>query len=251
MLRLVDDRVIARDAAARRLAAARISAHGDAAGLIGYRIVDTHVHLVAIGTRSAVARLVRAVELGLRADLSLPVGWDPARFVPIREQHHLDRAFHYVLRNEARHGLAVDVLHDASALPDLLGLRVAAPYLPQRVRQVLPRVTRAQLLAHLGVDTLDPVETVAGLADAAAAAFALPHLSGGASFPARLAAIHACPAASSAVLAASLGVTPRAVQRSRSVECSAAAVRAVQLQLGLRVSRGSAALRPGVAAPAG
>ncbi len=244
MLRLADDRVIAPDRAARRRIAARFARFGRAGGLLVFRVADTHIHLVAVGARATVTRMVRAVELGLRADLSLTVRWDQARYVPIRDQHHLERAFHYALRNEARHGLQMDVLQDGSALADLLGLRISALYLPERVRRVLPRVTRADLLSHLGVDTLVPSELPVDLLDAAMAALGHTELGGHQGKRARIAAVHACPGTSAAALAHPLGVTERTVQRYRSLVAEPLAVRAVQLQLGLRLNRGSAALSP-------
>jgi hypothetical protein len=211
MLRLADDRVIAPDPAALRGISACILRHGRRTGLLAFRVVDTHVHLVITGTRSDATALARAVELGARARLRLAVGWNSARFVAVVDQHRLERAFHYVLRNEAHHGVRLDTFHDGSAVVDLLGLRTTGVYLAERVRRALPRVTRQQLLDHLGTPAL-VVGDVVDLADAAAAAFALPDLAATRTAAPRHAAVAAAGAVrSTPSLAAELGVSLRTV----------------------------------------
>jgi hypothetical protein len=93
--------------------------------------------------------------------------------VPVRDQRHLRNTFRYVLRQEERHGIALDPLHEASNLPDLLRLRVIGAESQGWVRALLPRVDDALLRSMFGDPELDREPTaqeVEGLLAAAAAA---------------------------------------------------------------------------------
>lgn len=58
-----------------------------------------------------------------------------------------------LLLPEERHGLPADPLHDASALPDLVGLRVTGSWTEAHLRLHLPRLDR---LALAGLRRGDP-----------------------------------------------------------------------------------------------
>ena len=75
-------------------------------------------------------------------------------------------------------GFGSDPWHDASVLPDLLGLRVLGGDVRERVRERLPRVDRRRLLEILGVEALHAGADLAIGVEAAAAAVARADLSG-------------------------------------------------------------------------
>lgn len=234
--------VIARSPAERRLLARTIIRRSAAGGLLAFRAADTHIHMQSSSSRSAAGRLARAVEIALTRALGLANGFAPAHFEPIHDQRHLQNVFFYVLRQEQRHGLQSDPFHEASNLPDLLGLRAIGDDSARRVRALLPRVRRSQLLELLGVSSLDqPVElTLFGLREAASAAAALPGLSGHARWvrDVRCAAIAvAGDSFRAAQLAEALQTSKRSVVRLRGRRPDPALVRAVELQFRLRAAR--------------
>ncbi len=179
VLRLADDRVMAPDARGRRALASVVLAAGRERGLLAFGAADTHLHLLAQGDRRGAGLLARGVELGLRSALALPIGFAAPAITPIQDQNHLRSAFGYVQRNARRHGIVDPTATEASSLHDLLGMRRVAPWLVDRVRGVLPRVTRATLLELIALPGLGTLGDVGpDLADATAAVFALPCLEG-------------------------------------------------------------------------
>lgn len=134
---------------------------------------------------------------------------------PIASQSHLEAAFRYVLRQDTHHGLDVDTLHVASALPDLLGLRRTCPALGWRAREHLPRLQRTDLLELLGVPSLTETVDGAHLRAAALGLFALDRPGNDTmSVRARRAAITAAAPLGPTTIAAALGVTREAVSRA-------------------------------------
>jgi hypothetical protein len=158
-MRLSDDRVIAPSIADRRAAARVLLRHGTRAGLLAFRVVDTHVHVLVRCDRAVAGSFAHATEVALRATLRLPIPFEPARIRPVLDQPHLYRAFGYVLRQEIRHGTSMDPVHDGSSLPELLGLRVVDDLVAQRVAASLPRLDARSLVSLLEA----PVPRVAGL----------------------------------------------------------------------------------------
>lgn len=236
-MRLADDRVIAPSMGVRRRIARIVRRFGADAGLLSFRVVDSHIHLLLLCGRRPAAECARRVALSIQAAVPPGALFEPCRCRPFTDAAHLRNAFDYVLRQNERHGVAHDPRHDGSALPDLLGLRVGGLDIVARVREHLPRVRRADLLPHLGVEALEEASEPPGpaLVEAAAAAFALPDLVGPADdvVAARVAAIAAAPGASSAALAEAFGVSMRSVQRTRSLTPPPLHLRAVRLQLAL------------------
>lgn len=229
VLRLTDDRVVASDVGARRRLARVVQRVGGPRGLLVFRAADTHVHLLVQGDST---RFSQAVASALRQVLELPVGFAPARRTPVTTQSHLVNTLHYILRQESRHGLDADAMHEASSLPDLLGFRLGGEDSVARVRALLPRLRGEELRAHLGGLALDEGERVEHLAEAVGAAL-LVERPGPAE---RRVAVAAAAGVPSEVLAAALGVDRRTVQRLRAPASEAAptAVRAVRRQMGLR-----------------
>jgi hypothetical protein len=131
-------------------------------------------------------------------------------------------------------------LQEGSCVLDLLGMRVLGSPLATRVREHLPRVRREHLVAHLGVSALLEGACVDHLRDATCAAFALPSLDGNQAVvvSAREAAVCAVGrGAPSSAIAQVLNLSCRTVQRLAWSEPSPSAVRAVRLQMALRIAR--------------
>jgi len=238
MLRLVDSRVIAPDEKAGRALACSVLRVGRSYRLIVFRSSDTHLHLTAACCRVAAGQLARRLEISLRRRLALPVPFERARVKVVGDQRHLGNVFDYSMRQEQRHGIAVDPLFTASNLPDLLGMRLVGGYTRTNLRRYLPRVSRGQLLGYLDRPDLDAAPlAVDDLADAAAAAFGLPDLCGKRPDVARArraAARVAAGLATASAIGELLGVDRRTVFRLRSQAIEPAAVEAVRLQLRLR-----------------
>lgn len=255
ILRLRDDRVLAPSVAARRLLARTVLRLGQDSGLLAFRAADTHLHAVALVEEAAGRQLARRIEIALVRGMGLPIGFAPARVLPVRDQPHLVNLFGYILGQARHHGLEPDALHEAGNLPDLLGMRLAGAYTVPRVREHLPRLRRGDLLRHLGLDTL-PEQPLAweGLADAAAAAVGLPSLDGRTEpiVAARRAAVHAArEALSTEQTALRLGLSARAVTRMRSEVADPALILAIRRQLAVREALGEEVGRSMMLAEAG
>lgn len=235
--RLRDDRVIVRDDGSRRIAATVILRAGVDARLVAFRVVDTHVHALLAVSRPEAGRFATRALGSLVQALDLPVRFEPARLRPVEDQRHLRNAFDYVLRNHRHHDVAGDPWHDASCLPDLLGLRTVGAHAIPVVRALLPRVTRADLLAHLGVREfgLGPA-SAEHLAASALAASGARSLSGRSaeSVAARVAAAHTGLAAGET--AAALGTTSRSIHRLRALPPDRALVAAILRQCAWRAA---------------
>lgn len=214
-LRLADDRVIAPEEKHRRATGRTILRTGRDHGLLSFRGVDEHLHLLSKFDRASAGQLARRVEIALTLQLPHDVGFMPARFDPIKDQDHLYSSLDYTLRQDKRHDYRQDPYHDVSALPELLEFRAGPTYLKANVEKYLPQVKTELLLKHLSPLRLDyPLETYAPLAAAAAASVALPDL-GGKSTAAVLARAAAARIAIADLrqveVADLLGVSPRAV----------------------------------------
>lgn len=249
-MRLSTGRVLCCTAASRRRAARALYEQGEPHGLLSFRVADTHMHVLLACDRTAAGIFARLVETSLRARLSTPEPFEPARFTPVLDQSHLGSTFRYVMRQEKRHGTLADPFHDGSSLPDLIGARwlLAAPRsgvgvaplgaaTARKVAALLPRVRRVDLLAEVGVQGAGDVPSLDGLGDAAAAALGLDGIEGrgAARTLARGAAIHVAGAALSTVdLAHTLGISTRAVQQLRATPPHLGAIRAVAVQLRMR-----------------
>lgn len=244
-LRLSDDRGIARDVPSLRAAARTILRHGDSAGMLAFRIADTHAHVLLTGSRRDVTHFTRETQTALRKRLSLPVPFERSRAKVVADPRHLANTMRYVLRQEDHHGTHFDPAHEGSCLPDLLGMRVVdGGALVRRVRSSVPRLTRADLLECLGAGELaEPTFDLGLVGDAAAAAFALRDHTGitDAHCKARGAAIAvAAPHASLQAIATTLGVDPRSVRRCLARPVDPASVLAVELQLRMRIAQRAA-----------
>lgn len=155
MMRLRRDAVIAPSPEHRRAVARVFHRKGRAFGLLAFSAADTHLHSLVCCGRENAGEFARRVEISLHHHIPLHTGFSPAHLVPVRDQHHLERTFHYIHDQQRRHGLRNDPLHDGSSLADLLGLRVGFPGLGGRVEEHLPRLTQQSLWSHLELGTAE------------------------------------------------------------------------------------------------
>ncbi len=180
ILRPKADRGIANTARALRDAARLTFEQGERYGLLAFRIVDSHAHVLLACTRAETGRF--AQRLGSCLTQTLPVlgGFGPGRVLAINDRRHLANALRYVFRQEEHHGVWLDPAHDGSSLPDLLGLRcVVAPSLARRVLTLLPRLSDDEMVPWLGNTGWQRCLPAPGqLLEASAAALGLPDLGG-------------------------------------------------------------------------
>jgi len=221
MLRLRDDRVIAPDVVTQRLLARAVLKRAVHLNLLAFRAADTHLHLL-LELDESIARLrVGHLQSALTQVLARGTGFTQARLKAIENQRHLDRTFFYILRQDTHHNFQHDPLHEASNIPDLLGMRVLDTTGRENVRRSLPRVRDKDILESVGwtslgqgqISTIHP--SLDGLKQAAAAAFGLPALTGrgNAQVKARIAASHLVARDHTTTeIAAALHVAPRNIR---------------------------------------
>ncbi len=244
ILRLGDDRVIAPSREARRRIARVLARLSCTLAVLGWKLADTHLHIVVLGGPEVADELVRRLRIWFTTVERPGVPLELQRRKPINSQSHLEAAFRYALGQDDHHGVQTDTFQDASSVVDTLGLRVICPDIAPRVRERLPRLRRSELLRFLGVTELTGAAHLAHLADAAMAAFGLATLGlrgeGARAREAAVAAIIGAPgegAVSKVEIAGALGITPQAVGRLSTRGAPARDVRAVRLQMALRAAR--------------
>ncbi len=244
ILRLGDDRVIAPSRAERRRWARQLAALARRFPVLAWKLADTHLHVVIL---AGALEFIRQLRIWVAKSPRPGVPLEVQRTKPLAGQGHLVNAFHYTLRQDDHHGVTVDLLQDSSSVLDLLGLRVLTPELPSRVREHLPRLSRPELLRHLGVATLVESLHPEHLGASCAAAFGLDELDRSRQGrQARAAAVSAARELGPARIAHTLEITPQAVCRLARAEPPAESIRAVRLQMSLH----AALLQPRVAPPA-
>jgi hypothetical protein len=152
---------------------------------------------------------------------------------PLRDQWHLQNTFKFVLRN----GDPQDPRHEASNLPDLLGLRVLCSRSATNVRCLLPRIKRKDLLTFLPLESLEPEVWLDDLEDCAAAAIGRGNLRGQSqeTVAARSAAVTVVGRRlTGPELARLFGVSEVTIKRDRRRAAAPELVRAIMLQMCLR-----------------
>lgn len=243
--RLADDRVITPDLPARRRAARIVLHFGAGAGLLAFRIVDTHLHALIATSRLNAGQFAPASLGTLSQTLALPVPFAPARIRPIEDQRHLRNAFDYILANDRHHSAAGDPWHDRSNLLDLLGLRTIGVGTAVQVRRLLPRVTRADLLVHLGVAELPTGAIHADhLPTSVLAATALPSTAGRSAEATAARIAVAALGLDNVTTAGVLGTTTRSVLRLRKLPADPLLVEAICRQAAWRAARAEEAVAP-------
>jgi hypothetical protein len=212
--------------------------------LLMFRVVHTHLHLEPAELDPRTNEMVRRIKIGWKRRYPRlpPLITLPTK--PICSQGHLENTFTYQLDQEPHHNVWADPLHESSGLPDLLGLRVTGRHLIKKVKRKLPGVNRDLLLERLAPATpYHHFNSFADLADAAAAAVALPDLKGKGALQraARGAAVALSrPHLSAREIGDLLKVGVRQVERIVTSfdrdPVDRHLVRAIELQLGLRSS---------------
>ena len=238
VIRLTDNRVLAPGGGTRRLLADAILQVSLGFPLLAFRISDTHIHLLVMGSAEGAAEVARRIEISLQRRLKPGLPFVPAWVQDVKGQSHLEGLFKYVLNQDRHHGSRVDPLHDGSNLPDLLGMRVAGRATAAVVREFLPRVRRAHLIEHLGIDALgEAVGPLDALRDATTSAACLASLTGRGArqVAARVAAIHAVSGeATQEQVGAALGIAVSSVRRLAAETPTPQLVRAIRQQLDAR-----------------
>ncbi len=233
-----DNRVIATSDVARRRLARSFLTIGRDFGLLVFNAPASHAHATTCDDRKAAGEFARRVEISATQALHIDCGFLPAYIAPIRDQHHLRSTFKYILNQQDHHGLHTDPFHEASNLPDLLGLRTIGVYTAGLAREYLPQTSRADLLQILGLPDLQPGPArLDQLLAAAESALALPSLRGtsGQAVHARTAAIMVgMESFTQAAIAQTLRIPLRSLRRLRAHELPAGLLHAVRLQLALR-----------------
>lgn len=236
--KLANGAVIAPTLAERRIVASIVLEQGRRGRVLCFNLPDTHLHLENLAQERESVELMRRIEISISKRLRLGVRFQPVHPEPIRSQSHLFNCFDYILKQQARHGLNWDPFHDASNLPDLLGLRTLGAHTVENVKRYLPRVDRRLLLSYLGIQELRPANgPLPLLREATLAASGLVNFerTGVRGRIARTAAVYvAGHGVSLQELASTLEVGQRTVSRLRREPLDESLVRAIQLQLALR-----------------
>jgi len=241
VFRLIDDRVLASSTSERRILANKVLNTGRNYRLLAFRAADTHLHLLAACERKSAGELAR--RLGISLSSLYPVNLSPVRLNSITDQFHLANTFKYIMQQEKRHQLNCDPFHEASNLPDLLGLRLIGFYTVNNVRGLLPRIGQREILELFGADLNSPILSCDNLLEAAAAAGGLPNLEGSSKeiIAVRCAALQVIGNnfnLTNAKVGKLLGLSQRTVFRLRKQTVSPNLVRAVELQLRIRQNSG-------------
>jgi hypothetical protein len=236
VMRLRRDRNIATTVEARRLIARTILRVAREFPLVAFRWGDTHGHAAVICNAALAAELARRIESALKQVLGLPISFAPVDLTPIHDIWHLKNVVRYILCQDSHHGFTHDPFHEASNLLDLLGIRVIGAWTALILKQQLPRIRRADILAMVGMVDPDRDPPLDGdLLDAAAAAIGVSALGNDReSLRARIALVHVAAPLGPRDLVERLGIATSTLRRLRATKPSKAHVRAIRQQLVLR-----------------
>ncbi|HJN77009.1 MAG TPA: hypothetical protein QGF58_23995 [Myxococcota bacterium] len=146
--------LLARDTTERRELARTVLDIGEGYGLLFFCAPDTHLHSVVSCERRRAGRCARATEAALTVRLGYEDGFAQATIRPIANPGHRNNLRDYVLGQHDHHGVEADRLREASNVLDLLGARLLGAHTRGPVRRLVPRTTRAALLAHLDLEAL-------------------------------------------------------------------------------------------------
>jgi hypothetical protein len=244
MFRLLDDRVIVPSTGKRRVLARTVYRLAEPAGLVGFGVADTHLHLALRCDRRRAGKLAHDLCCALHFAIEPLQHFERTRIKRIDNQRHLENVLNYALRQRRHHGILVDALRDGTSLPELLGLRVLARGSVLRVRELLPRLTRETLAEHLGPRMLEPAgalelerDSIPDILDAAAGCVGLVDLGGvGSQSRGARAALLQLPADGPlrSELVQRMRLTRGTAWRLSTMPVPADHERALRLQLGLR-----------------
>ena len=244
MFRLIDDRVIVPSTPKRRLLARTVYRLATPAGLVGFGVADSHLHVALRASRVRSGKLAHDLCCALHFAVEPLQHFERTRIKTIENQRHLETVLGYAFRQKWHHGIQVDSLRDGTSLPELLGLRVLTGSGVLLVRELLPRLRREDLLRYLGPSQLEPAASLdpdrdppGAVLDAAAGAFGLPGLGGRCerTRAARTALLSIPgPRPLTDEILERLSLPRTTAWRARQRQAPASHERAVRLQLGLR-----------------
>ncbi|HHH29880.1 MAG TPA: hypothetical protein ENK57_16255 [Polyangiaceae bacterium] len=137
VFRMEDSRPLFLDVHVRRLFSHTVARIGAPFELLGWGAGDDHAHTVNLDDLRRANEFARRIEIALTRTLRRGIGFKPASVVTIRDQTHLRRSLRYDIDQPRRHGVQ-DPFHVGTSLPDVLGARVLAPYLPARIARYVP-----------------------------------------------------------------------------------------------------------------
>ena len=227
--RLVKDRVLARNAAERRLLARTVLSIGEKAGLMAFAAPSDRLVMLFSADRKVVSRTCRDTTTSLRRRLKLPLPFARAWF---------DNIDDFELRSTAKAVLTqwdTDPFREASNLPDLLGARFIGRYTIANANHLM---LRRDLLSWWGLKRIEDGSDFSLLPEAAAAAMGLAELRGRNAevVDARRAAIQVGRAlgATHARMGRLLYISERQSKRLAHQQVDPALLKAVELQLGVR-----------------
>ncbi len=241
MYRLENGQVLASTPGERRILVNTVLQFAPEFGIFLYSAPDTHLHVAAACDRGRAGDLARRLANALHYALAVRVRFERTRIVAIEDQRHLSNLPAYILGNAKRHGCAGDTVLEATNLPDILGLRVVDRTTGPLLHRMLPRLRRADLLAHLEVDDLVAGRDLDHLAEAAASAVAEPILATRSprSLEAKAAAVQVARrlGVRTGELSARLETSSRNVLRLGERPHDPRLARAISFQIGLRERR--------------
>ena len=141
------------DEAARRVAV-RCVVRLAGGALLLFCVVDDHVHVVVSVAAGRVRVLGGAILRGLRAIARCPV--EPVHARPVERRSHFVWLVEYTLDQTAHHGIDVPAaLWSGSCFQDLVGAR-AIGLSDTRIREALPRLSRADFFRMAGSPIVEP-----------------------------------------------------------------------------------------------
>ena len=232
-MRVEGDRDLAATKESRRLFSRTVLRACRPFALLASNWVDTHGHLLTMGSREDAGEAVRRAQIALQLAMAPAAPFERARFTAIRDASHLRNVFRYILGQADHHGVQGDRFRDASNGPDLIGARVVGVWTAVNVRRYLRRLRRAHILEAMGLPDPEGIApAIFDLRDAAAAAVAAPTLDG--RTPDLLSARVAAVAVAGLDAARLLGFPPRTLHRLRATPADPTIVRAIRQQLAMR-----------------
>lgn len=236
-MRTFEDQNTVDSPAARRVLARTVLERWPRLGLLAFRGHGPRLDLLVTCGETEAAKSARLTEMTLVKRLRLRGGFSRARVEPVRDQWHMTSLFRLILKGPG------DPFHEASNLPDLLGLRLLGCETAWHVRGQLPRIKREELLGYLGVPELrDDQIFIDWLVDSTTAAAALPNLRG--QYRETVAALRAMLHVARSViappqLALVSGRSATTVRRLLAREADPMLMRAIRLQSHLRSYKGA------------
>lgn len=244
VFRMEDSRPIFLDVDVRRLFSRTVARFGEDFDLVGWGTGDDHGHTANMGDGRPANEFARRVEISLTRALDLGIGFRRVSAVPIRDQSHLRHTLRYDIDQPRRHGVR-DPFHVGTSLPDALGARLIAPYLPERIARHVPNARLDDFAPPRSPSYADPADPF-GWAEATRAAIGRASLRGKdpLALDARRAVLHLAQAAPRRALLEALGISPRALARLRHRPLpDPSLLRAIELQAAWRAQSATTVIR--------